>query len=403
MSNLIIAQSGGPTAAINATLLGVIQKAVTSGKIDKIYGALHGIKGLLAEEIIDLGPMMESTENMTLLSHTPAAALGSCRYKLKGDPEEYGKIISILKKYGAGYFVYIGGNDSMDTVAQLSKYCRENGIDDIKVMGAPKTVDNDLCETDHTPGFGSAAKYIATTFAEIYRDISVYDMPAVTIVEVMGRHAGWLTAASCLAGINGQGAPGLVYIPEIPLTEEDFISHVQEKLKESPYLCIAISEGIKGPDGVLYSEKQESKGTDAFGHKMLSGAGKYLERLISRDIGCKVRSIELNLMQRCAGHIVSATDIEESKLLGQTALDRALNGVSGEMAAIRRVSDKPYKVVYESVSIDKVANNEKLVPRDWMNEKGNHVNQKMIDYLYPLIQGECNIQYKNGIPMHFTS
>lgn len=403
MSNLIIAQSGGPTAAINATLLGVIQKAVTSGKIDKIYGALHGIKGLLAEEIIDLGPMMESTENMTLLSHTPAAALGSCRYKLKGDPEEYGKIISILKKYGAGYFVYIGGNDSMDTVAQLSKYCRENGIDDIKVMGAPKTVDNDLCETDHTPGFGSAAKYIATTFAEIYRDISVYDMPAVTIVEVMGRHAGWLTAASCLAGINGQGAPGLVYIPEIPLTEEDFISHVQEKLKESPYLCIAISEGIKGPDGVLYSEKQESKGTDAFGHKMLSGAGKYLERLISRDIGCKVRSIELNLMQRCAGHIVSATDIEESKLLGQTALDRALNGISGEMAAIRRVSDKPYKVVYESVSIDKVANNEKLVPRDWMNETGNHVNQKMIDYLYPLIQGECNIQYKNGIPMHFTS
>jgi len=403
MSNLIIAQSGGPTAAINATLLGVIQKAVTSGKIDKIYGALHGIKGLLAEEIIDLGPMMESTENMTLLSHTPAAALGSCRYKLKGDPEEYGKIISILKKYGAGYFVYIGGNDSMDTVAQLSKYCRENGIDDIKVMGAPKTVDNDLCETDHTPGFGSAAKYIATTFAEIYRDISVYDMPAVTIVEVMGRHAGWLTAASCLAGINGQGAPGLVYIPEIPLTEEDFISHVQEKLKETPYLCVAISEGIKGPDGVLYSEKQESKGTDAFGHKMLSGAGKYLERLISRDIGCKVRSIELNLMQRCAGHIVSATDIEESKLLGQTALDRALNGVSGEMAAIRRVSDKPYKVVYESVSIDKVANNEKLVPRDWMNETGNHVNQKMIDYLYPLIQGECNIQYKNGIPMHFTS
>ena len=403
MSNLIIAQSGGPTAAINATLLGVIQKAVTSGKIDKIYGALHGIKGLLAEEIIDLGPMMESTENMTLLSHTPAAALGSCRYKLKGDPEEYGKIISILKKYGAGYFVYIGGNDSMDTVAQLSKYCRENGIDDIKVMGAPKTIDNDLCETDHTPGFGSAAKYIATTFAEIYRDISVYDMPAVTIVEVMGRHAGWLTAASCLAGINGQGAPGLVYIPEIPLTEEDFISHVQEKLKETPYLSVAISEGIKGPDGVLYSEKQESKGTDAFGHKMLSGAGKYLERLISRDIGCKVRSIELNLMQRCAGHIVSATDIEESKLLGQTALDRALNGVSGEMAAIRRVSDKPYKVVYESVSIDKVANNEKLVPRDWMNETGNHVNQKMIDYLYPLIQGECNIQYKNGIPMHFTS
>lgn len=400
MPNLLVAQSGGPTAAINATMLGVIQRAVTSNKINKIYGALFGIKGVLDDNLKEIGSLFANPQNMDLLANTPSSALGSCRYKLKKDPETYAKIIDILRKYDIGYFVYIGGNDSMDTVLQLSNYCKEQKIDDIKIMGAPKTVDNDLCVTDHTPGFGSAAKYIATTVAEIFCDIRVYNMPTVTVVEVMGRNAGWLTVSSCLAGLNGHDEPHFMYIPEIPFDETSFIQDIKQKLKETPNVLVAVSEGVKDKTGAYLCEKDEERSSDAFGHKFLSGAGKYLDRLIVKEVGCKVRTVELSLMQRSAAHLASATDLTESRLLGEAALDHALNGGSGEMSVIKRLSDKPYRIAIETTPIENVANHEKLVPLEWMNEKGNNVNQNMRDYLYPLIQGECQIRYKNGIPEH---
>lgn len=235
--NLLVAQSGGPTAAINATVAGAIERALVSENVDKIYGAVNGIKGVIEGRLIEIGETFRNPQNLQLLETTPAAALGSCRLKLKSLTEnkaEYDAIIKTLKEFNIGYFIYIGGNDSMDTVLKLSEYCYQNGIDDIKIMGAPKTIDNDLCETDHTPGFGSAAKYIATTFAELKRDCDVYDIPAVTIVEVMGRNAGWLTASAALARKNGCGGPQLIYLPEVAFDLQNFIEDVKAELKKVP-------------------------------------------------------------------------------------------------------------------------------------------------------------------------
>jgi len=400
MKNLMIAQSGGPTAAINATMVGVLQRALTSGRIDKIYGSLHGIKGLLNDDVIEIGSLFANPQNMTLLCGTPSAALGSCRYKLGDDPAVLKKIADKLVEFNIGYFIYIGGNDSMDTVLKLSKYFAANNLDYIKIMGAPKTIDNDLCVTDHTPGFGTAAKYIAVTIAELLCDIRVYDTPNVMVCEIMGRNAGWLTCAASLAKLGGMGAPDLIYIPEVAFCEEQFIEDVKEKLEQNHFVLACVSEGIRDSDGKLVCERTGEKTTDAFGHKHLSGVGKYLGNLVREKIGCKTRDIEFSLMQRCSAHIASATDIEESRMLGAAALDRAFNGGSGEMSIIKRLSNHPYQFRIETTPIENVANKEKTVPLEWLSEKRNNVNQQMLDYLMPLIQGEVHVRYKEGIPEH---
>ncbi|WP_313529132.1 6-phosphofructokinase [Anaerotignum sp.] len=403
MKNLLVAQSGGPSAAINATLCGVVEKCLADKNIDKVYGAQNGIVGILADKIIELNTLLSDPETLQLLCQTPSSALGSCRMKLSHWEEstfEYEKIISTFRKYDIGYFVYIGGNDSMDTVDKLATYCKLNKIDDVCIMGAPKTIDNDLMETDHCPGFGSAAKYIATTLSEIACDCNVYAVPAVTIVEIMGRDAGWLTASSALAKINGDSAPDLIYLCEKPFSVERFLQDIRQKLAEKHAVVVAVSEGIKNENGTYITESLQDKTTDAFGHKILAGVGTFLEEIVRQEIGCKVRSVELNLMQRCASHVASGSDIYESKLLGCAAADYAISGGTGKMAAIKRTSSKPYRFEIEFVEIDKIANRVKEVPLEWINEEGNDVTQEMIDYLLPLIQGELPCSYKNGVPVH---
>lgn len=402
MKNLLVAQSGGPTAAINSTLVGIITYALTKKEVvSKVYGAINGIEGVLKEKLIDLTDKIKDTKSMELLSNTPSSALGSCRYKINDSKDKsIEKIIKIFRKYNIGFFIYIGGNDSMDTVNKINIYCKSNGIEDIKVVGAPKTIDNDLVEIDHCPGFGSAAKYVATTFSEIECDTRVYDKDSVTIVEVMGRDVGWLTASSVLSrNINGRG-PDLIYLCERKFESENFIKDIKKELKKNSNVLVAVSEGLKSKNGNYISDEVQSNIIDSFGHKYISGAGKILEELVREKIGCKVRSIELNLMQRCSGHILSKTDIDESKLLGMKACQCAIDGITGVMASLIRKSNNPYEIELTSVPVDKIANNEKKVPLCWINEEGNYVSEDMIEYLYPLIQGEVKIEYINGIPKH---
>ena len=399
MKNLLVAQSGGPTAAINATVVGVFMEASLSGKVDKIYGAIHGIQGVFEETFVDLKEALKTTEDLQILAQTPAAALGSCRLKLK-EEKQFEQIIEIFRKYEIGYFVYIGGNDSMDTVDKLSAYCKKKGIEDIQVVGAPKTIDNDLVATDHCPGFGSAAKYIATTFAELERDCHVYSTKAVTLVEVMGRDAGWLTAASALARENGGAGPDLIYLCEPAFDQESFLEDIKLCLEKKDAVLVAFSEGIKDSQGIYISEQVQNDQVDAFGHKIIAGAAKVLENLVRENIGCKVRSIELNLMQRCAGHLASARDIEESKMLGMKACRCALNKESGHMASIKRSLNSPYTIEITSVLVSEVANHVKRVPKEFINVKGNDVSQMMVDYLRPLIEGEIRLVYENGLPKH---
>ena len=404
MKNLLVAQSGGPSAAINATITGVIDAGIASDQVGHVYGARNGIKGVLNENFVNLDEVCDTKEKRDLLSVTPAAALGSCRWKLK-DPkenaEEFEEIIRILRKNNIGYFVYTGGNDSMDTVYKLSIYCKENNIDDIKVMGAPKTIDNDLGETDHCPGFGSAAKFIATAFTEIACDCFVYDVPSVTIVEVMGRNAGWLTASSALARTEERRVPQLIYLCEKVFDEEKFIEDVNKALEKENNIIVAVSEGVKDATGHYVGEETKSGKEDAFGHKYLSGIGKYLEGLVGNRIGCKVRSVELNILQRCAGYMLSETDIIESRNLGAFAAVSAIRGESGKMSALKRICDDPYQVEIELADLSKIANFEKKVPMEWINEEGNDIKDDLLTYLKPLIQGEVQIPYENGVPRHF--
>ena len=404
MKNMLVAQSGGPSAAINATITGVIDAGIASDQVGHVYGALNGIKGVLNENFVNLDEVCDTKEKRDLLSVTPAAALGSCRWKLK-DPkenaEEFEEIIRILRKNNIGYFVYTGGNDSMDTVYKLSIYCKENNIDDIKVMGAPKTIDNDLGETDHCPGFGSAAKFIATAFTEIACDCFVYDVPSVTIVEVMGRNAGWLTASSALARTEERRVPQLIYLCEKVFDEEKFIEDVNKALEKENNIIVAVSEGVKDATGHYVGEETKSGKEDAFGHKYLSGIGKYLEGLVGNRIGCKVRSIELNILQRCAGYMLSETDIIESRNLGAFAAVSAIRGESGKMSALKRICDDPYQVEIELADLSKIANFEKKVPMEWINEEGNDIKDDLLTYLKPLIQGEVQIPYEHGVPRHF--
>jgi 6-phosphofructokinase 1 len=391
MKNVLVAQSGGPSVAINATLAGVFERAATSADVGAVLGALYGIKGVIDGNIINVSEKLSDPNKIKQLIHTPSSALGSCRLKLKTpeeDSQTYEAIFKTLKKYNIGWFIYIGGNDSMDTVQKLTKYAKDNNITEIAIMGAPKTIDNDLYGMDHSPGFGSAAKYICTTFSEIWCDCKVYDIPAVTLVEVMGRHTGWLTASSVLAVNSYCEAPHLIYLPEIPFDNARFIDDVQEKLKQSTAVLIAVSEGIKYANGTFVGESEQSGVVDVFGHKYLSGAARTLEARIRAEIGCKVRAIDLSLMQRCAGHLASSNDLTEAKLLGVTALDRAFRGISGEVSVINRISNSPYSVTYSTVPVAEIANREKLIPREWINQRGNYVTPEMVEYLSPLIEGD---------------
>ncbi len=400
MKHMLIAQSGGPSAAINATVAGVVERCMTSDKVDRIYGAVNGIKGVLNGNYVDLTEILSSPEQLRLLCSTPAAALGSCRLKLNNaDEGQLGQIVDALLSREIGYFVYVGGNDSMDTVYQLSAYIKKHNIQGLSVMGAPKTIDNDLPMTDHCPGFGSAAKYIAATFAEIVRDCEVYDIPAVTIVEVMGRNAGWLTAASALSRENGGTGPQLIYLCERAFDTEQFIRDVKDCLAKRNAVVVAVSEGLKNADGSYLSESK-GRGVDVFGHAALSGTAEVLEGLVKEKIGCKVRSIELNLMQRCASHLASANDLSESKMLGMTAADRALNGISGEMAIVERLSSAPYRVRYGTTDIALVANLEKKVPDSCIHPQGNDVTEQMLEYLRPLVHGEVQVPMCGGVPVH---
>jgi len=397
MKNLIVGQSGGPTAAINSSLAGVIKAGVDSEKIGKVYGMVNGILGMLDRQIVDLDNLGNDGAKVELLQKSPASYLGSCRYKMpEMDESVYKKVFEILEEYNIGYFFYIGGNDSMDTAAKLSKYAKEHDKD-IKFVGVSKTIDNDLPEMDHTPGFGSAAKYIAATVREVATDASVYATKSVEIIEVMGRDAGWLAGSSALAGEGGLG-PDLIYLPEKPFDLEQFYSDIAEKFKVKNHVLIVISEGIRTADGKYICDAVASLTVDAFGHKQMGGTGKILENLVKEKMGVKVRSIELNTPQRCASHILSKTDIEESFNVGYTAVEEALSGKTGVVIAIKRVSNNPYQVTYEAVDVTKVANVARTVPDDYINESGNFVTDKFIEYILPLVEGEIYPEYENGVP-----
>lgn len=399
--NIAVAQSGGPTCAINASLAGIFTAASKCPDIDKIYGSVNGIEGIINDQLVDLRTIIRTNEDLELLKLTPSTVLGSCRYKLpENDEEVYSKIMQTFEKNKIDMFFYIGGNDSMDTVLKLSEYFKKNNID-IKVIGVPKTIDNDLMCTDHTPGFGSAAKYVAATIQEISRDSSVYSVKSVTIVEIMGRDAGWLAASTCVLKANDENAPHLIYLPEAPFSVERFLEDVRRMLGEHKAVIIAVSEGLKLSDGEYAAEGFQSGANDSFGHKYLSGIGKCLENIVRDEIGCKVRSIELNVMQRCASHIASKTDIDESVRIGEKAVRTALAGQTGKMMAFKRISDRPYFTEITAVDAGDVANKEKFFPKEWINNQGNNVTSQALDYFLPLIQGELNILMKNGMPVQF--
>ena len=398
MMNIAVAQSGGPTCAINASLVGVFKEALKEPSIDAIFGSVNGIEGIIDNHLIDMKSMILTTDDIELLKQTPSTVLGSCRYKLpdwEDNEEVYIKIANTLKQRNIGAFFYIGGNDSMDTVNKLSKYFAMTQLD-VKVIGIPKTIDNDLCITDHTPGFGSAAKYVAATMHEITRDSSVYSIPSVTVIEIMGRHAGWLTASSAVLHAMGETAPHLVYVPEVEFSLDQFLLDVRQEMSKHKAVIVAVSEGIAVPEGV------QSGVVDNFGHKYLSGIGKYLEDIVRKEIGCKVRSIELNVMQRCSSHICSKTDIDEAEEIGSAGVRCALAGDSGKVMIFRRVSDAPYAVVIDKTDASNIANNEKYLPDNFITPAKNNISDIAIPYFMPLIQGEPNLIMKNGIPRHFA-
>ncbi len=402
--NAVIGQSGGPTAAINATLAGVIRGALACDSIKTVYGAKNGIEGVLKKTLINLNHMTDA--DLSLLTNTPAAALGSCRKKLPKDFEGenrkvFEEIIAVFKEFDIRYFFYIGGNDSMDTVAKLSRFTKEIGYD-MRVIGVPKTIDNDLAGTDHTPGFGSAAKYIATTMQEVIRDTAVYSVKAVTIVEIMGRDAGWLTAAAGIPSLYTNVAPDLIYLPEVSFDYEKFYEDIEKAFETHPNVVIAVSEGVRTADGTYVGEGTQSGATDAFGHKYLSGTGKALELAVKDHFGCKVRSIELNLPQRCASHLASKTDLDESVMIGKAAVEAAANGETGNMMIFVRENQDPYRIGVASADIQAIANAVRSVPRELINERGNNVTEECLRYIAPLIVGEPEQIFEGGLPKHFS-
>lgn len=399
LPNCIVAQSGGPTVAINASLAGVIHASV--GHYGTVYGSINGILGILNQNYLNLTELTASGRDaLQRLATTPAMYLGSCRYKLKDyreDPSDYEKIFEQFDALNIKGFFYIGGNDSMDTVLKLSDYAASIGSD-IRIIGIPKTIDNDLMITDHTPGFGSAAKYIASTLLEIAHDTIIYPVKSITIVEIMGRDAGWLTSASALARNTYCDAPHLIYLPECTFNTEDFLADVRELLTERDNVIVAVSEGIHDAEGNYISAGESA--TDTFGHSQLSGAGKALELLIKASIPVKVRSVEINILQRCAAHLSSATDLKEAFFSGEKAVTLALQGVTASMVVMKRTSDEPYTIVYDYAKIKNIANEAKSVPRKWINARGNNVTEEMLAYLTPLIQGEVPVTYYHGLPSY---
>ena len=393
----VIGQSGGPTSVINASAYGVIRTALDCEDITAVYGAAHGIKGVLNDQLFDMGE--EDAHELELLLNTPSSELGSCRYKI-ADPDvddtDYQRILEIFKKYNIRYFFYNGGNDSMDTCSKVSRFMAKSGYE-CRVMGVPKTIDNDLFGTDHCPGFASAAKYIASSCAEVYKDARVYDTGMVTIIEIMGRHAGWLAGATALAGVAGC-APDLVYLPEVDFDMDRFLNDVTEIYKKNGNCIVAVSEGIHYADGSFVSEAKTSA-TDGFGHAQLGGLAAMLANIVKEKTGAKVRGIELSLLQRCGAHLASQTDIDESFAAGKTAVEAAVAGETDKMVGFECSRENgAYTCKTKLFNLSDVANFEKKVPVEWINEAGNGVTQEFIDYALPLIQGENHRVLENGLP-----
>ncbi len=398
--NCIVAQSGGPTTAINASLAGVVAGVMEADCFDVCYGSLNGITGVCNNSFINLTEKANEDGFIDRLKLSPAMYLGSCRFKLpdvEKDPDIYKTIFDRFDEMGVKAFFYIGGNDSMDTVLKLSDYAKKINYD-IEIVGVPKTIDNDLCITDHTPGFGSAAKYVATSMLEIAHDTSIYPVKSVTIVEIMGRDAGWLTASAALARNDYSTAPDLIYLPETSFDEAQFIADVKALLDKQDNLVVAVSEGIHDKDGNYITSSTAV--ADTFGHAQLSGAGKALEMMVQKQIGVKVRSVEINILQRCAAHIVSKTDIDESFAQGKYGVKLASEGITGSMVCIKRVSNAPYTIEYTYANIHEIANEAKSIPRHWINEAGNDITDELVEYLIPLIQGEYAQEFKNGLPVY---
>ena len=393
----VIGQSGGPTSVINASAYGVIRTALDCEDITAVYGAAHGIKGVLNDQLYDMGE--EDAKELELLLNTPSSELGSCRYKI-ADPDvddtDYQRILEIFKKYNIRYFFYNGGNDSMDTCSKVSRFMAKSGYE-CRVMGVPKTIDNDLFGTDHCPGFASAAKYIASSCAEVYKDARVYDTGMVTIIEIMGRHAGWLAGAAALAGVAGC-APDLVYLPEVDFDMDRFLNDVSEIYNKNGNCIVAVSEGIHYADGSFVSEAKTSA-TDGFGHAQLGGLAAMLAEVVKEKTGAKVRGIELSLLQRCGAHLASQTDIDESFAAGKAAVEAAVAGETDKMVGFECTRENGvYSCNTKLFNLSEVANFEKKVPVEWINEAGNGVTQDFIDYALPLIQGENHRVLENGLP-----
>lgn len=402
MKNCLVGQSGGPTAVINGSLYGVIKEGLKNHEqIGTVYGMINGIEGFLAGKVIKLNPLSEKNE-LELLKTTPGAYLGSCRYKLPENLEDpvYPELFNRFKEKNIGYVFYIGGNDSMDTVSKLSRYAASIGSP-IRVIGEPKTIDNDLVHTDHTPGFGSAAKYVASTVREITTDANVYEKKSVTIIEIMGRHAGWLTAASALARKYDGDNPLFIYLPEVAFDQERFLSDLEKAFEKNCNLIVCVSEGIHDADGTFICEYDSSVGTDTFGHKMLAGCGKYLENLVRSRLGVKARSVELNVSQRCSASLISATDQQEAISAGRFGVQAALDGETGKMVSFIRQTDAngAYQMVCGLEDVNEICNEEKTVPLDWITPDGHDVTEAFIQYARPLIQGNVNVPLgEDGLP-----
>lgn len=401
MKNMIVGQSGGPTAVINGSLYGVVSEGFKHPEsIEHVYGMINGIEGFLNNQIMDMHPLLKNGD-LELIRTTPGSYLGSCRYKLPEDLNDpvYPELFQKFEDYNIGYFFYIGGNDSMDTVSKLSRYAAKIQSP-IRVIGVPKTIDNDLVETDHTPGFGSAAKFVATTVREIAIDASVYDnKKSVTIVEIMGRHAGWLTAASALARKFEGDNPVLIYLPEVAFNQEEFLERVKKALETTPNLVVCVSEGINDGNGTFICEFASDVGVDTFGHKMLTGSGKYLENLIKEKLGVKVRSVELNVSQRCSSSCLSKTDLDEADHSGAFAVNAALNGETGKMISFVRANTSPYELSFSTADVNIICNQEKAVPLSWITKDGSDVTDEFIRYAAPLIQGSVDVPTENGLPL----
>ena len=396
---LIFAQSGGPTSVINASAAGVFIEALGQQNVTAVYGAANGIKGVLEERFYDIGK--EDMAELELLKYTPSSALGSVRYKLKDasvDDPDYKRLLEVFKKYNVRYFFYNGGNDSMDTCNKISKYMAKSGYE-MNVIGVPKTIDNDLFGTDHCPGFASAAKYIATSIMEINLDAKVYDTPMICVIEVMGRNAGWLTAAAKLANAKGLGAD-LIYLPEVVFDVDKFIKDVKDVMAKNNNKCIAVvSEGIKNADGVLVCEALGQTGArDSFGHAQLGGVAATLANIVKAETGSKVRAVELSLMQRCAAHCASLTDVEETFEAGKQAVRAAVNGETDKMVCYAREPGDKYVCEYKLLPLELAANTEKTVPLEWIINNGTGISDEFVKYALPLIQGEVNLKKEDGLP-----